>query len=64
MKFRTLDEIEDHFTNLLKDRNDIAFSGVGLNHNGTEGTVFGYRIKDGCDIVLGEFVKRWKSYYI
>jgi len=64
MKFKTLEEVENYFEGKLPEDSGIIYINACLDSSGTEGEVFGFDIKDDCDIILGSFVKRWKSYYV
>lgn len=64
MKFKTLEEVEIYFEGKLPEDSGIIHINACLDSSGVEGTVFGFDIKDDCDVIIGDFVKRWKSYYV
>lgn len=64
MKFKTLTEIEDYFSENLPEDSPIVSVSATVDCTGKEGYVFGFDVEDDCDVVIAEFVKRWKSYYI
>ena len=64
MKFQTLSDIENYFYQELPEDSYIVHVSAVLDESAKEGYVMGFDVRDDCDVMIGSFVKRWKSYYI
>jgi len=58
MKFSTLAEVEDYFDSRLPEDSSIVYV------TATMSGVFGFDVKDACDVMLAHINKRNNFYYI
>jgi hypothetical protein len=64
MKFKAISEIVDYFWDQLPEDSNIVSIDCTFDDFYREGLVIGFDAEDDCDVVIGSFVKRWKSYYV